>query len=384
MSHVTVRPEVIRWAQERSGVTYEELQKRFPKFGLWESGKAMPTLRQLTDLAKKTLTPLGYFFLPAPPEDKLPIPDFRTVDNEPVKRPSPNLLETVQTMQRRQGWMRDYLIEQGEPPLTFVGSVRLTDEVNATAVRMRELLGVSDDWAQHHTTWTAALSALCRAVDKAGVIVAINSVVGNNSHRKLETNEFRGFVLSDEYAPLVFINGADAKAGQMFTLAHEVAHLFIGKGGVFNFRDFLPVDNAVEQFCNRVAAEFLVPERELSSFWAEAKGATEPFQVLARRFKVSPIVAARRALDLNLIGKTAFFDFYREYQEDERRQRSTKAGSGDFYATQNFRIGRRFAAAVVRASKEGRLLYSEAYHLTGLYGKTFDRYAEKFGARFNL
>lgn len=384
MSHVIVRPEVIRWAQERSGVAYEELQKRFPKFDLWESGKAMPTLRQLTDLAKKTLTPLGYFFLPEPPEDKLPIPDFRTVDNEPVQRPSPNLLETVQTMQRRQGWMRDYLIEQGEPPLAFVGSVSLTDEVNATAAKMRELLDVSDDWAQHHTTWTAALSAFCRAVDKAGVIVVSNSVVGNNNHRKLDTNEFRGFVLSDEYAPLVFINSADAKAAQMFTVAHEVAHLLVGKGGVFNFRDFLPIDNAVEQFCNQVAAEFLVSERELSSFWAEAKGATEPFQMLARKFKVSPIVAARRALDLNFISRTGFFEFYQQYQEDGRRKQAAKRTRGEFYATQNFRIGRRFAAAVVRASKEGRLLYSEAYHLTGLYGKTFDRYAEKFGARFNL
>ncbi len=296
MSHVTVRPEVIRWAQERSGVTYEELQKRFPKFHLWESGKGMPTLRQLTDLAKKTLTPLGYFFLPAPPEDKLPIPDFRTVGNKPVQRPNPNLLETVQTMQRRQGWMRDYLIEQGRAAAQHSSArCEFADEVNATVSKMRELLGVSDDWAHQHTTWTAALSALCRAVDKAGVIMVSNSVVGNNNHRKLDPNEFRGFVLSDEYAPLVFMNGVDAKAAQMFTLAHEVAHLLIDKGGIFNFRDFLPMENAVEQFCNRVAAEFLVPERELSSFWAEAKGAAEPFQLLARRFKVSPIVAARRA-----------------------------------------------------------------------------------------
>lgn len=381
MSHVTVRPALIRWAQERSGVTDEILRKKFPKFDLWESGDAMPTLRQLTDLAKKTLTPLGYFFLPAPPEDKLPIPDFRTVDNEPVKRPSPNLLDTVQTMQRRQGWLRDYLIEQGEPKLPFIGSVSLNDSINAAATEMRRLLDVTDDWARHHTTWTAALSALCRTVDKAGVIVVINSVVGNNNHRKLDPSEFRGFVLADEYAPLVFINGADAKAGQMFTLAHEVAHLLLGKGGVFNFRDFLPIDNAVENFCNRVAAEFLVPERELSAFWTEAKGANEPFQLIARRFKVSPIVAARRALDLDFINRTAFFDFYRQYQEDDRRKQAAKPTTGDFYATQNFRIGRRFADAVVRAAKEGRLLYNEAYHLTGLYGKTFDRYSEKVGAR---
>ena len=381
MSYVAVKKDLIRWAHERSGVPYEALRKRFPKFDLWERGEAMPTLRQLTDLAKKTLTPIGYFFLPAPPEDKLPIPDFRTVGDETVKRPSPNLLETVQTMQRRQGWLRDFLIEQEEPPLSFIGSVSISDEVNAAATKMRNLLDVSDDWAHHHATWTAALSALCLAADKAGVIVTINSVVGNNNHRKLDTTEFRGFVLSDEYAPLIFINGADAKAAQMFTLAHEVAHLLIGKGGVFNFRDFLPADNAVEQFCNRVAAEFLVPEREMKAAWPDARKALEPFQVLARRFKVSPLVAARRSLDLDMISKSTFFDFYREYQEDERRRKTTKASSGDFYATQNFRIGRRFAATVVRAAKEGRLLYNEAYQLTGLYGKTFDRYAEKFEAR---
>lgn len=381
MSHVAVKKELIRWAYERSGVPYEALRKRFPKFDLWERGEAMPTLRQLTDLAKKTLTPIGYFFLPAPPEDKLPIPDYRTVDDEIVKRPSPNLLETVQTMQRRQGWFRDFLIEQGEPPLSFIGSVGISDEVNAAATKMRNLLGVSDDWANHHATWNAAFNALCLAVDKAGIIVTINSVVGNNNHRKLDTSEFRGFVLSDKYAPLIFINGADAKAAQMFTLAHEVAHLLIDKGGVFNFRDFLPADNAVEQFCNRVAAEFLVPERALKAAWPEAEKAPEPFQALARMFKVSPLVAARRSLDLAMITKSAFFDFYRKYQEDERRKKITKAGSGDFYATQNFRIGRRFAVAVVRAAKEGRLLYNEAYQLTGLYGKTFDRYAEKFEAR---
>jgi Zn-dependent peptidase ImmA (M78 family) len=381
MSYVEVKPNILTWAQERSGMPYEALLKRFPKFDLWKSGDAMPTLRQLTDLAKKTLTPLGYFFLSEPPEDKLPIPDFRTVGDEPVRRPSPNLLETVQTMQLRQEWLGDYLKEHAETPHAFVGSVRLSDEVSAAARKMRELLDVTDDWAHHHTTWSAALSALCLAADKAGVVIVINSVVGNNTHRKLDTNEFRGFVLSDDYAPLVFINGADGKAAQMFTLAHEMAHLLIGRGGVFNFRDLLPIDNEVERFCNRVAAEFLVPERDMRSVWNEAMRDSEPFQLLARRFKVSSIVAARRALDLDLIDKKAFFDFYQMYQEDERRKKAAKTTKGEFYATQNFRIGRRFAATVVRAAKEGWVSYNEAYKLTGLYGKTYDRYAERFEGR---
>jgi Zn-dependent peptidase ImmA (M78 family) len=384
MSHVDVKPDIFRWAVERSGLPYEALLKKFPKFNLWERGSAMPTLRQLTVFAKKTLTPLGYFFLTEPPEDKLPIPDFRTVGDEPLRRPSPNLLETVQTMQLRQEWLRDYLIEQGQLPLAFIGSVRLSDEIDAAASKMRELLDVSDDWARHHATWSAALSALCLAVDKAGVVIVINGVVGNNTHRRLDVNEFRGFVLSDEYAPLVFVNGADAKSAQMFTLAHEVAHLLMGKGGVFNFRDFLPVNNAVEQFCNKVAAEFLVPEKQLKAVWPDVQGNPEQFQLLARRFRVSSIVAARRALDLDLISKTAFFEFYRLYTEVITKKKSAKSPSGDFYATQNFRIGRRFAATVVRAAREGWVSYGDAYKLTGLYGKTYDRYAEKFEGKANL
>ena len=145
MSRVTVRPELIRWARERAGLKADALMERFPKFAAWESGESQPTLRQLEDLAKKTLTPLGYFFLPEPPEDRLPIPDFRTLKDEPLRRPSPNLLETVYIMLRRQDWMRDYLAEEGQSPLPFVGSIRLEDHPEQAAARIRETLGITTD-----------------------------------------------------------------------------------------------------------------------------------------------------------------------------------------------------------------------------------------------
>ncbi|MBF0344198.1 MAG: ImmA/IrrE family metallo-endopeptidase [Nitrospirae bacterium] len=385
MNYVTIRPELFRWAQERSGLSEGDLQKQFQKFHLWQSGKEMPTLSQLNRLAKKTLTPLGYFFLPEPPKDELSIIDFRTVGDEAIKQPSPNLLETVQTMQRRQQWLRDFLIEQGEQPLAFIGCVNLSDDVKQSAMKLYKLLDISPDWAQRHKTWGAALSALYLAIERVGVIVTINSIVGNNTSRRLDINEFRGFVLSDEYAPLIFINGADAKAAQMFTLIHEVAHLLIGKGGVFNFSNFLPIENSVELFCNRVAAEFLVPESKITADWPNVKNRNKPFEVIARKLKVSPIVAARRALDLKLINKADFFEFYHGYQDDAQRKKTTeKSGGGNFYATQNFRLGRRFADTVIRAAKEGRLLYNEAYHLTGLYGERYDKYVEKFEARKKL
>lgn len=379
MSKVAVKPDLLRWARERSKVDTADLVQQFPKYESWERGEGRPTLRQLETLAKKTLTPLGYFFLSIPPEDKLPIPDFRTLRDEPLRRPSPNLLDTIQVMQRRQEWMHDYLAELGETPLPYVGSITLGSRPEETSRQMREALGMTSDWAAQQRTWSEALQELRQKMEKAGIVVAINGVVGNNGHRKLDPNEFRGFVLSDSLAPLIFVNGADGKAAQMFTLAHEAAHLWLGSGGVVNLEAMQPADNDIERFCNRTAAEFLVPAAELHSAWAQARQAEEPFQFLARRFKVSPLVTARRALDLGLIERDKFFQFYNDYEADERRRSASRSGGGDFYATQEVRLGRRFGEAVIRAAREGRLLYRDAYQLTGLFGKTFERFAEGLG-----
>jgi len=342
----------------------------------------MLTFAQARRLAHATHTPEGFLYLKEPPDDRLPIPDLRTVGDERVKRPSPDLLDTVFMMQRRQTWMRDFLIEEAQPRFEFVGSATLNSDPQKVASEMRKTLGVTGGWANEASTWTEALMHLRLRTEAAGILIVVNGVVGNNNHRKLDPNEFRGFVLSDVYAPLVFINGADFKAAQMFTIAHEVAHLWINSEGVSNFEALQPPPIRVEQWCNQVAAEFLVPAVELSEAWEHARRSQEPYQDLAVRFKVSTIVAARRVFDLGLISKKQFFEFYDTYQEDERlRKEAKKNKGGDFWNTQNVRVGERFGTAVVRAAKEGRLLYREAYQLTGLSGRTFDRFAENLGFR---
>jgi Zn-dependent peptidase ImmA (M78 family) len=376
---VNVKPDLIRWAIERSGRSLDVLVRYLPRIEAWESGDAQPTLKQLETLAKKTWTPIGYFFLSEPPEEKLPVPDFRTARDEPVRRPSPNLIDTLHTMQRRQSWIRDYLIEMGHAPLAFIGSAKPTEKVESVATSIRRMLDIGDGWAGRVSSWTLALSVLREAAETAGIFVVINGVVGNDTHRKLDPGEFRGFVLTDEFAPFVFINGADARSAQMFTLAHELAHLWIGEDGIFDLPDLQAGGDRREVFCNRVAAEFLIPAAELRPFWQNVRHQPEPFQAIAREFKVSPIVAARRSLDLDLIAREVFFDFYHSYQIDERRQAARAKGGGNFYNNQNVRLGKRFARTVVLAAKEGRLLYREAYSLTGLQGATFDKYAKALG-----
>lgn len=377
MARVAVHPALLRWARERAGLTPDDLRQKFPKLDEWEAEATQPTLRQLESFARTTMTPFGYFFLPEPPVDQLPIPDFRTVQDQAVRIPSPNLLETVQTQQRRQAWLRETLVAEGEQPLPFVGTVTTADDTMQVAHEIRQRLGIEGGWAEGQGTWTDALRALRLMVDSVGIVVATNGVVGNNTHRKLNPVEFRGFVLVDEFAPFVFINGADGKAAQMFTLAHELAHVWLGQSGVFDLRELQPANNAIELFCNAVAAEFLLPAHNLERAWEEARRNADPYQILARRFKVSAIVAARRVLDLGFITRPQFFEFYEAYEQDERRRRETRESGGDFYLTQNVRLGRRFAVAVVHAVKDGRMLYREAYELTGLSGATFDKYVKE-------
>ena len=378
MFRVAIKPELIRWARERSGKDLRTLKRPFPNLPNWEAGTVQPTLKQLEKFATKTYTPIGYLFSSEPPIERIPIPDFRRAVEGRLERPSPNLLDTIYTCQRRQDWMREYLVQEGVDSLEFVRSVSLKSSPELTAARMRATLGIEVGWASKLPTWEDALRLLRTRIEEAGVLVFVNGIVGNDTHRKLDVNEFRGFAISDPIAPLIFVNGADAKGAQMFTLAHELAHIWIGQGGVSGFVDLIPPDTAIEKYCNRAAAEFLVAAKEMTECWADASKVDEPFQYLARRFKVSPLVVARRALDLELVSKKDFIAFYNDYQKDERRKKGKSKG-GDFYATQGGRLGKRFALAVFRAAKAGRLLYRDAYQMTGLKGKTFDRYAQHLG-----
>lgn len=376
---VQIKPQLFQWAQERAGLEPAELRDRFPHYPEWLTGEKNPTVKQLEKFAAQTYTPLGYFFLPEPPDERLPIPDFRTVADRKVARPSPHLLDTIHAVQLRQAWMRSFLIERGEPALPFIGSRTLQDEPTDVAADIRRTLGLEPHWSRQFDTWEEALRTLVQQIERADVLVMINGVVDNNPHRPLSVEEFRGFALVDSHAPVIFINGTDAKAAQMFTLVHELAHLWIGQGGVSAFRELLPSNNEVEIFCNKVAAEFLIPAPEMHEAWDELSGRDDPFGRVARRFKVSPVVAARRALELSLVSRRSYFEFYRHYMEASAARKAKAVGGGNFYLTMGVRLGKRFPAAVYSAAKEGSLPYREAYQLTGLSGATYDRFGREFG-----
>ena len=386
MHRIAASPEVLRWARERAGLKLADLQGRFLKLEeleKWEAGTSQPTMSQLEKFAKATRVPFGFLFLPEPPEMPLPFADFRRVENRRRQGVSPELMDTIHLMRRRQAWLREEQIEADVAPLECVGSARLADDPAATGRDMRRVLGLEDGWTSLASTWTAAVGTLRSTIEELGIMAVINGVVGNNTRRKLDVGEFRGFALSDPYAPLIFVNGADAKSAQMFTLAHELAHLWLGDmgEGLSGFQGLQPDGGDVERFCDQAAAEFLVPAMELRDAWQGIAATGTAFEKLARRFKVSPVVIGRRAMDLDLVEPEKFFSFYRNYMKRERQEQQPGIG-GDFYNNQNTRVGRLFASHVTRAAQEGRIGFKEAYDLTGLNGGAFQTYALTLG--FNL
>jgi Zn-dependent peptidase ImmA (M78 family) len=364
---ISLQPTLLRWARERAGLSVDALAHRMnvksDKVTGWENSGEL-TFKQAQKLADTTHTPFGYLYLPAPPQETLPIHDFRTVGSDAVRQPSPDLLETLDQAEQIQSWFRDELILRGQAPLTFVGSLTTDIPVETAADRIRQVVGF--EVSRNARTWEEALNLQIEQIEATGVLVMRNSVVGNNNHRKLSVDEFRGFALADEYAPLVFINGSDSKGAQMFTLAHELVHIWAGASGVSNLDQTYANHNQVEQFCNQIAAELLVPAAELSEAWDAAISQEDWLKPLTQRFKVSTLVILRRLNDRALIPRGTFQQRYQAEVERFHATAEERTGGGNFYKTQGSRFSSQFLTALVESTLEGRTPYRDALRLLKL------------------
>ncbi|GAA2818259.1 ImmA/IrrE family metallo-endopeptidase [Kribbella solani] len=382
-----VSPELLQWAVDRSRRGVEEIARAVPQFDAWMSGDGRPTVRQLEKFARATYTPVGYLLMERPPAEDLPIPDFRTVRNTAVAEPSPNLLDTIYLCEQRQEWYAGFAARHDLDPVPFVGSARPTDPPASVANTMRETLGFTYQARQQYRTWSDALRSLIDLVEDNGAMVMVSGIVGSNTHRLLDPKEFRGFTLIDDRAPLIFINGADTKAAQIFTMAHELAHVWAGRPGV-DKPELGSLDEqagtedrrALERWCNRVAAEFLVPT-ELVPAELSGPTLTDDLDRLARQFKVSTLVVLRRLFDT---GAFDWDDYQSAYVDELTRVlelAENNAGSGgNYHNTQPLRVSRRFATALISDTPEGQTLHRLAFQLLGVRKPaTFQAFGEELG-----
>jgi Zn-dependent peptidase ImmA (M78 family) len=369
---IAIKAEQIIWAITRAGYDVQEFLRKSPRVEAWLEQEKKPTVRQLEAFSRQVHVPFGYLLLDQPPEESLPIPFFRS--QKPASTDiSLHVADTVRMLKRRQDWLVDYLEESGADPLPFVGANTHRDPIEKVVRAIRSHLGLAEDWARTQRSYAAALNLFSQKIEELRVIVTFNSIVGNNTRRPIPVEECRGLVLVHPLAPFLFVNSADAKSAQIFTLAHELAHIWLGKSAGFDLAGWQPAADPVERFCDGVAAELLVPKKLFLDRWKEKPD----FKQLARQFKVSPIVIARRALDLKLVSRKDFFSFYNDYSRRLKNLPKKSGGGGDFYATARKRISPTFAGYINAAVRQESLLHREAYQLTGLKGDTYANFMDK-------
>ena len=372
MTRVNVNNEMLTWAIARAGYELPAFTEKFPPVQKWLDGEKQPTVKQLQDFSKKVYLPFGYLLLSEPPEEELPIPYFRSNGTQ-ADKVSVNVYDTILLIQQRQDWLKNYLKDNEFEQLPFVGRFKNSSDVAEIVRDIRHVLSLPENWASQFRTWTDALHHLVEVIEDQGIITSFNGVVENNPHRKIMVEECRGFVLVDDWAPFMFINNADFKSAQMFTIVHELAHIWTGHSAGFDFRKLQPADDPIEKLCDQVAAEFLVPAATFNEAWRREPDTS----AVARYFKVSEIVVARRALDTGKWTKKQFFKFYEAYKRREFKKKENQSPGGDFFATAKKRISITFAAHINQAVKSGKLLYRDAYKLTGLKGDTFEKFFSK-------
>ena len=392
MAEALITPDVLTWARKRSGLDSGQLAHRLnvkpEAVTAWEDAERRPTFRQAQRLAQTLHVPFGYLFLSEPPVQELPLPDLRTLSGSQPEEPSPNFLDLLYDTMNKQQWFREYRESEGVEGLPFVGRFTVSNTAETVAADIRDIVAI-DEARSKANNWEGFLRQLIRSVEELGVMVLRSGVVGNDTHRPLDVEEFRGLAITDEVAPLIFINGRDFRGAQIFTLAHEMAHIWVGEAGVSN-PDYsmrsIEQDNGVERFCNRVAAETLVPAQDFQRRWDQVGDTSEAsLRFLTRHYQVSSKVVLRQAYDLDLIPAEVYWEGYWQSVERYTNAGTAAVPGGNFYYTLTARNGIWFTSAVVSSVADGSLLHREAADLLNVHPKTLPGIAEHlFGGTLTL
>lgn len=387
MPKAFINKDIISWALLRAGMSEDELadklKVREDKVMSWVLGDDHPTFTQAQKMATILGIPFGYLYLNQPPEEELPITDFRTVGSVPQAL-DVNTKNFLKDVLYKHDWFKEYRIQQGYDAVPFVGRASLEMPAQSVAADIIASLGLHP--RPRTGTFEDYIKFLVQKAEDAGIWVMRTSMVGNNTSRPLSTDIFRGVAISDPIVPLIIINSKDSKSAQIFTIAHELAHLWLGETGISNVdlaKANASINSKVEAFCNRVAAELLTPSDEFKSRWNDDVALIDQVDTLAYAFKVSRVVVARRALDLRYITAGMYSEFYQ--QEQTRwialaEKQSKKPAHIPQHVMLPIRYGRKFTYSVVSEAVRGSMLLREASSLLGTNPSKMQRLYNKLQA----
>ena len=384
-----ITPSVMQWARERAKLPIEEAARKIRRpledIQGWEDGSLRPSIAQARKAAKVYRRPLAVFYLPEPPNEFETLRDFRVLPDSDLREYSSELSLLIRTARNRQEWTREYLLDEEVDILPFVGSCSLQNTPRDIASDILRVLQILPKDQQKYSSRYDALLFWLKKAELAGIFVF--------RQRQIDLQEARGFVISDDIAPFIFINSDDSKAAQIFTLAHELAHLWLDISGISNLEDQgVPLDqdtSKIEIFCNQVAAEAVLEEASFSQAWRRqnpAHSIEDRINQISGIFNVSEEVVARRLLERNIITQSYYSElreFYQnrwvEIKRKERRKMKSSKGAPSYYITTVSQNGYAFTQTVIGAFAGGAISGRDASSLLNVKVNNIHRLGETAG-----
>ncbi|GAB5465306.1 MAG: ImmA/IrrE family metallo-endopeptidase [Candidatus Kapaibacteriales bacterium] len=361
-NYVDVHIGTIDAAIQRSGKDKGYLFNRYSFLRkLFEDNKN-PTLKQLEDLAKALYVPFGYLLL-----DELPPMGSKNVSYRKITKESstvsPNLYDLINIISRQQDWVSDFIKDHIGIKCPLFNIADSYPDMDVLVSYVRDVLQVPKHW-QKDIDRTDPLKYFVDKLGNMNIFVSRSGVVGSNTHRKVTREMCRGFTLNDEYAPFIFINSNDYDNAKLFTLAHELAHVILGSNNLYN-KELFNSETEEERFCDNFAGKFLLDSEVFKEFY------DNDFYSTAKKLKVSPLVVAARAYNLELISDSQYWAFYNSNRQDFDPKVNESSG-GNHYMSTKARLNSRFIQMVDSALKSNTILHTDAYSLTGTKGKNYD------------
>lgn len=360
MSTLNFSIDMLEWAANNIGLRLDQVVSKISEAERTQKKLLAGefSINQAENFADITKVPFGTLFLNLPPETlyKPSIPDLRQKQNpEPL---SDSFYEVLEDIQRKQDWYVEYLIDNGFKKLEFVGKYKNTQDISVENVAsdIRKVLNLPIQ-LNTKTNRENYLKLFIERCEDAGILVFRNSMVKNATRKQLDTSEFRGFVLVNELAPAIFLNMQDMPSAIIFTLAHELAHIWLGESAV----DDLDVygNNPIEVLCNKIAASVLISSKEFINAWMEFEG---EFSKIADHFYVSKLMIARLALTYEMITKKEYKSIHNNELE-AYKSLPKKDGTPKFINMVPGRNSPKLTRVIVNHALSGNMLLRDAGRL---------------------
>jgi Zn-dependent peptidase ImmA (M78 family)/transcriptional regulator with XRE-family HTH domain len=361
-----ITPKVLKWARESAKMTLEiaasKVNKTAEQIEEWEEGISYPTIKQAEKLAKIYKRPFALFFLPEVPSDFQPLQDFRKSDSKELTTGSVFIIREIR---QKQNWLSEVIEESGDPILPFIGKYSISDDPKIVAKDILNTLEVSGDFSRE----SSPIKYWIDKIESKGIFVSRTSFI--HSRLLLDKDELQGFAISDPYAPFVFINSQDWDAPQLFTLIHELAHLWIAETGISNDIELdSSNNNPVERFCNDVAANVLMPENIVRSLDYSTYYSSNSIYRQAKLMGVSSYALLVRSMKLSLISipmynalkkevQKDFEEFVKKEEEKKGKAKQSKGGPNPYLLRVN-KNSRLFTQFVLDAFRGGSIEPTQA------------------------